>query len=211
MEGTLRDLAPAGLVIIETLGFTPKDGFARLGLHMDRAERSCALLNIPFDRGEALHSLGTAVDMLPARVRMTVDLGGRVAVTTTEVTTPPDRWRVAISDVALRSDDPWLGVKSSNRAIYDTARSALPDNVDEVLFANENGVLCEGSITNLFVERDGILLTPPLACGLLPGVLRQELLESGRAVEAVLTPDDLQGATFFVGNSFRGLIVAELV
>lgn len=211
MEGTLRDLAPAGLVIIETLGFTPKHGFARLGLHMDRAARSCGLLNIPFDRGEALHSLGTSVDRLPARVRMTVDLAGQVAVTTTEITTPPDRWRVAISDVILRSDDPWLAVKSSNRAVYDTARAALPAGVDEMVFTNENGLLCEGTITNIFVKRDGVLLTPPLACGVLPGVLRQELLEDGRAVEAVLTPDDLHGAELYLGNSFRGLIPAERV
>lgn len=211
MEGTLRDLAPAGLVIIETLCFTPKDGFARLGLHMDRAERSCARLNIPFDRGEALHSLGTSVDMLPARVRMTVDLAGQVAVTTTEITTPPDVWRVAISDVKLQSDDPWLTVKTSKRAIYDTARAALPDGVDELIFTNENGQLCEGTITNLFVKREGILLTPPLACGLLPGVLRQELLENGSAVEAFLKPDDLQDAEVYLGNSFRGLIPATLV
>lgn len=211
MEGTLRDLAPDGLVIIETLGFTPKHGFARLGLHMDRAAHSCARLNIPFDRGAALYSLGSAVDMLPARVRMTVDLAGQVGVTTTETTTPPDVWRVAMSDVVLRSDDPWLAIKSSNRTVYDTARSALPDGVNEVIFVNEIGMLCEGTITNLFLKRDGVLLTPPLICGLLPGVLRQELLENGSAVEAMLTPDDLQGAEVYLGNSFRGLITAELV
>ncbi|GGA13513.1 aminotransferase class IV family protein [Neptunicoccus cionae] len=211
MEGTLRDLAPAGLVVIETLGYSPKDGFARLGLHMDRAEATCARLDIPFDRGEALHSLGTAVDMLPARVRMTIDLDGRIGVSTSELTTPPQVWRVGISDVVLRSDDPWLQVKTSNRAVYDRVRAKMPDDVEELIFLNENGHLCEGTITNLFVGRDGVLLTPPLSSGLLAGVLRQELLDTGRAQEALLTPQDLQGAEIFVGNSLRGLIPAVLV
>lgn len=211
MEGTLRNTAPAGLVVIETLGFTPKDGFARLGLHMDRVESTCARLDIPFDRGEALHSLGTSVDMLPVRVRMTVDLNGRIGVRASEMTPPPDVWRVGISDIRLRSDDPWLRVKTSNRAVYDAARETMPDTVDELLFLNENGQLCEGTITNLFVERDGKLLTPPLSCGLLAGVLRQELLETGRAQEAVLTVPDLQDNPVFVGNSLRGLIPAQIV
>jgi para-aminobenzoate synthetase/4-amino-4-deoxychorismate lyase len=55
------------------------------------------------------------------------------------------------------------------------------------------------------VERRGVLLTPPLASGALPGVLREQLLAAGQAVEAVLLPDDLaQG--FLLGNALRGLI-----
>jgi para-aminobenzoate synthetase/4-amino-4-deoxychorismate lyase len=44
---------------------------------------------------------------------------------------------------------------------------------------------------------------------LLPGVLRQELLENGEAVEAILTVGDLSDG-FYLGNSLRGLIEAEL-
>jgi len=56
-------------------------------------------------------------------------------------------------------------------------------------------------------ERDGILLTPPVACGLLPGVLRRTLLDSGRAVETVLRLEDLvQGPALYVGNALRGLL-----
>ena len=57
----------------------------------------------------------------------------------------------------------------------------------------------------------GPLLTPPLSCGLLAGVLRGEMLETGKAAEAVLTVEDLQAAkALFVGNSLRGLIRARL-
>ena len=72
-----------------------------------------------------------------------------------------------------------------------------------------DGQLTEGSFTSLFVERDGMLLTPPLGLGLLPGVLRGELIDTGRAVEAVLTRADLAGG-FLIGNALRGLIPAML-
>ena len=60
---------------------------------------------------------------------------------------------------------------------------------DEVILLNERGEVCEGTITNVFADvGDGVLVTPALACGLLPGVLRGELLDEGRASEAVLSP-----------------------
>ena len=73
----------------------------------------------------------------------------------------------------------------------------------------EDGLVTEGSVTNVFVERDGKLLTPPAALGLLPGILRGELLAEGRALEAELTLDDL-AAGFFIGNGLRGLLPARL-
>lgn len=211
MEGTLRDLAPASLVIIETIGYTPKDSFARLGLHMDRAERTCARFGVNFDRGETLFAVGSAVGSVPARVRLTIDLSGVVSVTTTELTQTSDDWVVAMSDVVLQSDDPWLGVKTSQRATYDQARAELPNGLDELIFLNENGHLCEGTITNLFVQRGDVLLTPPLSAGVLPGVLRQEMLENGTAIEADLMPADLDNADVYVGNSLRGLIKARMI
>jgi para-aminobenzoate synthetase/4-amino-4-deoxychorismate lyase len=81
--------------------------------------------------------------------------------------------------------------------------------VFELLFTDPAGFLTEGSFTSLFVERDGRLLTPPAARGLLPGVLREELIESGRAAEAELRPEDLT-SRFWIGNSARGLIPARL-
>jgi len=52
---------------------------------------------------------------------------------------------------------------------------------DEVIFLNKKGELTEGTRTTLFIELDGRLFTPALACGLLPGTLREELLDLPRA------------------------------
>ncbi|HSJ78955.1 MAG TPA: aminotransferase class IV, partial [Erythrobacter sp.] len=57
---------------------------------------------------------------------------------------------------------------------------------------------------------DGVLLTPPLHLGLLPGVLREDLIATGKAREANLTLDDLQHG-FWLGNALRGLMRAELI
>jgi para-aminobenzoate synthetase/4-amino-4-deoxychorismate lyase len=104
--------------------------------------------------------------------------------------------------------------KTTNRAFYDEPRqhahAAL--SVDEVVFLNERGELTEGSITNLFVQRDGTLLTPPLSSGLLPGTLRAELLATGKASEQLLTLDDLERSdAIWLGNSVRGLMRAEWI
>jgi len=69
--------------------------------------------------------------------------------------------------------------------------------------------LTEGSFTNIFVERGDKLVTPPLKRGLLPGLLRQRLLDEGKAEEADLTPDDLKDG-FLIGNMVRGLMKARL-
>ena len=55
-----------------------------------------------------------------------------------------------------------------------------------------------------------MLLTPPAGLGLLPGILRDELIEQGRAIEAELTLADLANG-FFIGNALRGLLQARIV
>jgi 4-amino-4-deoxychorismate lyase len=126
-------------------------------------------------------------------------------------------WKIAIGVTKLKSDDPLYRHKTSRREPYEAARAEFSsEDADEVLLTNERGELCEGTITNLFVEdHDGILLTPPITSGILPGVLRADLIRERRAKGAVLAPADLNdaitaGRKIFVGNSLRGLIRAEL-
>lgn len=121
--------------------------------------------------------------------------------------TPETPAKVAIIPLPVTTADIRLRHKTSNRAFYDDARAT--SGAFEVLFTDTEGRLTEGSFTCLFVERDGKLLTPPLARGLLPGVLRRALIEEGRAVEADLTPADLSGG-FLIGNSLRGLMRAVI-
>jgi para-aminobenzoate synthetase/4-amino-4-deoxychorismate lyase len=118
-------------------------------------------------------------------------------------------WRVGVVPLPVDATDFRLRHKISDRAFYDDARRSRPD-CDEVVFVGTDGFLTEGSITALFVERDGKLLTPRLKTGLLPSIMRRELIEAGKAEEADLKIEDLSGG-FWVGNSLRGLIRANRV
>ncbi len=209
MESTLRAGAgQPGLTLIETLGWTGAD-FPRLPLHLARLARSAAVLGWSCDSSAVETALRSAVRDVPLRVRLTLEHAGRVQVSTTPMPPTPPLWRLGLATVRLRSDDPWLAIKSSNRGAYDSARAALPDSVDEVLFLNERGEVCDGSITTLFFDRGNGLRTPPVACGLLPGVLRADLLEQGTCHEEVLAFQDLPDVRLWVGNSLRGLIAAD--
>ena len=74
----------------------------------------------------------------------------------------------------------------------------------------DDGLVTEGAISNVFVEREAVLLTPPATLGLLPGILRARLLLDGKAREEELTIADLEGG-FLLGNALRGLMRAELL
>jgi para-aminobenzoate synthetase/4-amino-4-deoxychorismate lyase len=202
--------APPGL--IETLLWNA-DGFWLERRHLDRLAASADALAIPCDRAAVQAALADAVQngVAPLRVRLVLAPDGGIEVTTAPLP-PTDRLSFALAPDIMASNDPLLRHKTTRRAIYDEPRAALARTrgVGEVVFRNERGELTEGSFTNLFVEQGGVLLTPPLACGLLPGTLRAELLDTGRAREAVVTEADLAGAdAIYLGNSLRGLVPAD--
>jgi para-aminobenzoate synthetase/4-amino-4-deoxychorismate lyase len=202
------------VTLIETMLWERTEGFALLERHLDRLAASAGYFNLPFDRAAIAALLDRQA--FPAdrmRVRLTLDASGP-AVTAVELPPNPAVFRFAIAPERLDSQSLWLMHKTTNRAFYDEPRVSAHEahGVDEVVFLNERSELTEGSITNLFIERDGILLTPPLSSGLLPGTLRAELLASGKAMEQVLRLDDLATAeAIWLGNSVRGLLRAEWI
>jgi 4-amino-4-deoxychorismate lyase len=216
-EGPLRHRLGPDDRLIETLGYLPRRGIARAGLHLDRLERSARALYFAFNRMGATGALARYGNgPKPLRIRLTLGSAGDLEVTAAPFEPMPAGavWRLAVAATRLDSADGLLAHKTTKREAYAAARAEFAaDAADEVILLNERGEVCEGTITTIFADMgDGVLATPPIACGLLPGVLRAELLETGRAVERVLKPDDLRAAkSLFVGNSLRGLIAARLV
>ncbi|MGI4860327.1 MAG: chorismate-binding protein, partial [Janthinobacterium lividum] len=115
---------------------------------------------------------------------------------------------------ATRADDPLLRFKTTHRALYDAAwQAAEREGAFDLLFVNEQGHLTEGGRSNLFVKLEGRWFTPPVADGLLPGVMRALVLEDPRwrAAERALTPDDLHRAqALMLTNGLRGTLPAVL-
>lgn len=194
--------------LIETMAFDPHQGIAMLERHMARMRASAQAFGFAFDRHAARNELQAATFRLaqPSRVRLLLSQSGAFAIETSPLPPmPTGTVEVAVAPLPVPAADFRLRHKTSDRAFYDHARAQ--SGAFEVVFTDVDGGLTEGSFTNLFVERDGVLLTPPAARALLPGVLRQSLIDSGRAIEAELTPADLT-AGFFIGNALRGLIRA---
>jgi para-aminobenzoate synthetase/4-amino-4-deoxychorismate lyase len=113
----------------------------------------------------------------------------------------------------MSSSDGFLQHKTTRREIYDRMfRQARERGLDDVIFMNERGEITEGAISNVFVETGSRLYTPPVRCGLLPGVYRRHMLESSTAAERVLRLADLQAAeAIYICNAVRGLRRVELV
>lgn len=215
-ESAVRDGDGPGYALIETFRFEPGSGFVRLERHLARLERSARELGFRYSRDRVDEALaGLSGRNAPLRARLELALDGAVEVTSQPFVplAPGTVWTIGIAEARLDAADPLVRHKTTRRQIYEAARAEFSrDEADEVVLLNGDGRLCEGTITNVFVDSgDGLLRTPSLANGLLPGVLRAQLIEEERAVEADLSPEDLRSAAaIFVGNSLRGLIPARL-
>jgi para-aminobenzoate synthetase/4-amino-4-deoxychorismate lyase len=196
--------------LIETMRFDPQEGVMELDRHLDRLKASADALDFRFDRHAARNELQAATfgRRTAGVARLLLSPTGTMAV---EVRPLPrhsaEPLSVKLVPLPVAPDDYRLRFKTTDRGFYDEAREA--SGVDEVVFADDEGRLTEGSFTSVFVERDGKLVTPPLSRGLLPGILRNKLIAEGKAVEGDLTKADLQHG-FFVGNMLRGLMKARL-
>jgi 4-amino-4-deoxychorismate lyase len=217
-ESALRDGNAADFQLIETMRWEPGPGFLRFERHLARLYGSAAELGFACDPQRIGKVLGDAVDgsRTALRTRLVLSRDGEVtaAAQPYEPLAADKVWVLRLAGARLDSRDTLLRHKTSRRQLYSHARSEyLITQADEVLLANERGDICEGTITNVFADfGDGLLATPRLDCGLLPGVLRAELLDEGRAQEAIYSLDDLKSAkALFVGNSLRGLIPARLM
>lgn len=203
--------------LIETMLHEPDKGIWLLERHIQRLATSAGYFGFPYDEVRVRDRIGEALEGRHherLRVRLLLDDEGGVSVTVSpQPASPPDAvMRYVVSDTRVSSGDLFLYHKTTRRDLYDREWKHYADTLgsDEVIYLNERGELAEGSRTTIFVETDGVLATPALSAGLLPGTLRAELIAQGKAREMRLTLDDLSRAdAVYLGNSVRGLVKAE--
>lgn len=203
--------------LIETMRFEPGNGILRCNLHHARLRNSARVLGFANVETAIAAADAAAEDAaVPLRLRLELFGDGRHEIASVPFSPLLEDtvWRIGIARMArLNSTDPILRHKTSKRAVYTAARGEHPARaIDEVLLLNEKDEVCEGTISNVFVDDgSGTLLTPPLSSGCLAGVLRTSLICGKKARNRRLTLDDLARHPFYVGNSLRGLIRARLV
>ena len=197
------------LRLVETLLWAEPHGYFLLQRHLARLTNSAARLGFACDLESVRQQLLAAVPAGAGRhkIRLLLTADGTVSVAADPLVSGvcgSGPGRVALAAAPVDSGEPLLRHKTTWRPWYAGILEQHPGCAD-VLFCNERGEVTEGTIHNLVVEKNGRLVTPPLACGLLPGVLRAELLERGLLVEEVVTAQELAAAPrLWLINSVRG-------
>lgn len=199
--------------LLETLLWEPDGGYFLLEQHLGRLGRSARYFGRPVHWQavhDSLENLARGLPDVPHRVRLLVGPGLHVQVGASMLSTSPAPARVALTRAAVAVlGNPFICHKTTRRQVYDRAlqeaRALIPE-ADDAVLVNERGEVTESTIANLVVNLDGTLLTPPLSSGLLAGIYRQYLLDSGIVQERVLKPDHVRSArAVYLANSVRRL------
>ncbi|MBR8508616.1 chorismate-binding protein [Burkholderia cenocepacia] len=218
----LTDADP-GFQLFETTAATRADGIHHLDRHLARLQRSADAFGFRFD-ADSLHSeIDARCAALdgdgPYRMKLALAKDGTFDITAAPLKPLPAGpvgvlLAAAHGFAPTRASDALLLHKTTRRAEYDRAwQAAEALGGFDMLFVNERGEVTEGGRSNLFVKLDGQWVTPPLASGVLPGVMRGVLLDDPAfgAVERVVTRDDLARAQgLLLTNALRGALDAVL-
>lgn len=201
--------------LLETLLWTPGDGYWLLAYHLKRLAQSAAYFDFHVDAERIRAELAEfAARLSPERHRIRL-LVSRHGVSRCEgVLLTSDAFRfgdIPLAKTPVNCGDVFLYHKTTHRMVYENALKTRPGHPDVLLF-NEQGEITESTVANVAVEMDGALCTPPVRCGLLPGVHRAALLERGKLQERVVTVEQaLQAPAIYLLNSVRGIHRVRIV
>ncbi|MCX5704731.1 MAG: aminodeoxychorismate synthase component I [Candidatus Omnitrophica bacterium] len=202
--------------LLETMLWDEKYTF--LNAHLKRLERSAKYFDFSFSQPKILLELRRLENKFKpevrCRVRLLMDNGGKASFECYVITGDPSRQvrYIAISKHKVDPENKFLYHKTTNRALYDNQHKYYAaKGYFDVIFLNTRDEVAEGAISNIIVQKNGRFYTPPVTCGLLPGIFRQHLLDIGKAREKTLTVGDLRKADkIFACNSVRGLVEVKL-
>lgn len=202
--------------VLETLLYAPSfGGWFLLEEHIRRAERTAAYFGYPFESAAMRRALDTCVAEQTVvgaslKVRWVLTEKGHMEATATALDHDNLAWKTGVAVDACRHDDVFVHHKTTRRRVYEAALARFPGCRDVILI-NDRGEVTESCYANVVLEMDGVLVTPPLSCGLLDGVFRRHLLEQGILQERHITRAMLRRAErVWLINSVRKWIATEL-
>lgn len=206
--------ASAPFDVLETLAL---DGgqFRHLDEHLTRMQRAAAHFGFSWDGVAVRQCLRLLAAQHPQgawRVRLLHGAAGQPRAEAFALQPTPEPVRLQLAGGPLmEAHSEFVRFKTTRRAHYAAFAPATPGVFDTVLW-NAAGEITESTFGNIAMLLDGRWVTPPLACGLLPGVGRAVALRDGRVQEAVVRLEDVSRveAWAFV-NSLRGWLAATLV
>jgi para-aminobenzoate synthetase/4-amino-4-deoxychorismate lyase len=201
--------------LIETIAW--ERDFVLLDLHLKRLQDSADYFDFRIDPDHVRLQLYQFAASLLVRVRYRVRLllsrSGTISISSTPLKLARNPALLRISATRVNSQDVFLRHKTTRRSMYDSAlQEAHASGCDDMLFLNLQNHVTECAVHNVMIAKNGRFITPPLECGLLPGVYRQHLLATHTEIEeAAITLEDLLAADrIFIFNSVRGLRRAQI-
>nr|WP_225869801.1 aminodeoxychorismate synthase component I [Glaciimonas sp. PCH181] len=204
--------------LFETIYATKEEGCRHLALHLARLRSSADYFGLAFDATQIDARLkehcASFSDSGAYRLRLSLDADGTISLTSAPLAALSQPVKVLIAPAPTQASDLFLRHKTTQRSRYDQAwKFAEQNGAFDMLFFNQAGELTEGGRSSVFVKLAGRWYTPPLACGVLPGVMRSVILSDPEwnASERKLTREDLLAAEqIMVCNALRGALLAEV-
>jgi len=203
---------PHEFSLIETLLWTPEDGYFLREKHIERMCDSAEYFGFSYSKEILENHLDKLAKGFNSarRVRILLDRNGSLNVEDKPHQENKPNFTARLAKDSIDSNDIFLFHKTTCREVYESARQAQP-NYNDVLLYNERGELTEFTIGNLVVELNSEFFTPPISCGLLSGTFRSHLIETGQIKERIIHKDELgKCSKIFLINSVREWVEVEL-
>lgn len=192
--------------LIETFKWNAEDGYIYLKEHLTRLENSSYYFSWSLDMKKIEQVLNEATSTFPKidqRVRLQVSKSGKVKIENSDFKNSPEPYVVKVANNPINSKNYFLYHKTTIRSMYENALSSQAE-CNDVLLWNEKGELTESCRANLVIENKNGLITPPISCGLLNGIGRQDFLDKGLIRESIIDVDQLLSAkSAWLINSVR--------
>jgi len=190
-------------------------GLKRLSRHMARLKESARFFGIGLSTTkirQAIRRYAVKLGKGRFKVRLLVNATGKVSLSHEKRAAARGEYIVGVSKQRTDSADVFLYHKTTNRRRYEQERQkAAKRGQFDVIFCNEREEVTEGTRTNVYVEKDGLLFTPPVECGLLDGTIRRELVRKGKVTQKTIKLKDLQGAdAVYISSAIIGLQKAKV-
>ena len=203
------------VALLETLRWSPAEGYWLLSEHLQRLAESALFLNYVIDQQQVLAKLELASHEFgrqSQRVRLTLTKQGRVEISHQPLQESLIPVKLALYSKRMLDTDLLRFHKSDPRPWLADVAEPVTVGADDWLFMNSRGEITESTIANLVIRMGSRWITPAVNSGLLAGTYRRRLISTGVLQEQVVTPRMLQTATEIgLINSVRGWRPAILV
>jgi len=190
-----------------------KHGYFLLNEHIKRLKESASYFGFSYNENEILRKLLKLKERFNKKerykVRLLLSYNGKIVLTSTKIYLLNDKNRIILSSYKTNPEDKFLYHKTTRRKLYNSEYKKYHQmGYLDVLFENKYGEITETSRGNIFIKIGKKYFTPPVKCGLLPGVYREYFIKllKKNIVEKILTKQDIINADkIFVTNSVIGI------